>query len=132
MRFVDANVFIYVAVKSPKDDFETSKKILRRIEGGEEAVTSTAVLQEVIDWLEYSDRREQVRDFIIAVNSYATLRKVETTWEDMLGALDHVKDYDLSFVDGVNLQIMRRNGIREIYSNDRDFERVGWIHRVWE
>jgi predicted nucleic acid-binding protein len=37
MRFVDANVFIYVLVKSPKEAYETSKQILQRIENGEEA-----------------------------------------------------------------------------------------------
>ena len=40
MRFVDANVFIYQFIQSPKDDFEISGKILDRIEGGEPAVTS--------------------------------------------------------------------------------------------
>ncbi len=53
MRFVDANVFIYVLVKSPQEDYEISKGIFERIENGEETATSLAVIQEIIDWLEY-------------------------------------------------------------------------------
>jgi predicted nucleic acid-binding protein len=49
MRFVDANIFIYVLVKSPKKDHEISQKILKRIENGEETPTNLDVLQEVVD-----------------------------------------------------------------------------------
>jgi predicted nucleic acid-binding protein len=59
MRFVDANVFIYALVKSPKKDYEISKRILKRIENGEETATSLAVLQEVVDWLEYNKRKKR-------------------------------------------------------------------------
>ena len=60
MRFVDSNVFIYVLVRSPKDDYKVAKKILERIEGGEEAVTNVAVIQEIVDWLECNNRREEI------------------------------------------------------------------------
>ena len=42
MRFVDSNIFIYVLVKSPRDDYVIAKRILQRIEEGEKAVTNTA------------------------------------------------------------------------------------------
>ncbi|RLI31355.1 hypothetical protein DRO56_05240 [Candidatus Bathyarchaeota archaeon] len=131
MRFVDANVFIYVLVGSPREDYETARRILRRIEGGEEAITSTAILQEVIDWLEYNGRRREVGDFLKAVNSYLTLRKASPTWEDMLSALDRMEEADLDYVDALTLQIMAREGVEEIYSNDRDFDRVPGVRRIW-
>jgi len=49
LRFIDSNVFIYVLVKSPKDDYIIAKRILQRIEEGEEAVTNTAVIQEIVN-----------------------------------------------------------------------------------
>jgi len=132
MRFVDANVFIYILIKSPRESFETSRKILQRIEAGEEAITSTAVLQEVVDWLEYNRRKKEIKVFLTAVNSYISLRKTTPSWADMLSALDHMEAEDIDYVDALTLHTMKKNGLDEIYSNDRDFDRVTWVKRIWE
>lgn len=132
MRFVDANVFIYVLVKSPKKDFEISKRILKRIEKGEETATNLAVIQEVVDWLEYSNRKKEVRSFLTAVNSYLTMNKFHITWDNLLTALEDVDKHKIDFVDALTLQTMEKNKITEIYSNDKDFDRVQWIKRIWE
>jgi predicted nucleic acid-binding protein len=132
MRFVDANVFIYILIKSPRESFETSRKILQRIEAGEEAITSTAVLQEVVDWLEYNRRKKEIKVFLTAVNSYISLHKTTPSWEDMLSALDHMEAEDIDYVDALTLHTMKKNGLDEIYSNDRDFDRVTWVKRIWD
>ena len=131
MRFVDANVFIYCLVKSPEDAYGVSREILKGIEDGEEALTSTAVIQEVVDWLEYNNRKKEVKAFLIAVNSYLTLRKAEVAWEDMLAALDDMERFGVDFVDALTLQLMKKNEVTEIYSSDTDFDRVERVRRVW-
>jgi predicted nucleic acid-binding protein len=30
------------------------------------------------------------------------------------------------------LLIIREKGITEIYSNDKDFDKIGWVKRIWE
>lgn len=132
MRFVDANVFIYVLVESPKKDCEISKRILKRIENGEETVTSLAVIQEIVDWLEYNNRKKEVRSFLVGVNSYLSLQKTNVDWDDFLSALDNVDKYKIDYVDALTLQRMKKNKITEIYSNDKDFDRVEWVRRIWE
>jgi predicted nucleic acid-binding protein len=132
MRFVDANVFIYVLVKSPKIDYEISSQILKRIENGEAAATNLAIIQEVVDWLEYNNRKKEVRSFLTAVNSYLTMNKLPITWDDHLAALDTVDKCGIDFVDALTLQTMKKNKINEIYSNDKDFDRIQWIKRTWE
>lgn len=132
MRFVDANVFIYVLVKSPREDYLISRNILKRIEEGEETITSIAIIQEVLDWLEYNNRQEDIEKFLTALNSYIAMRKVEISWADMLDAISDMKKYNLDFVDALTLQAMKRNNVKEIYTNDKDFDRVEWIRRVWE
>jgi len=132
LRFVDSNVFIYVLVRSPKNDYEIAKRILQRIEEGEEAVTNTGVIQEIVDWLEYNDKRGEVEKILTALNSYISLNKAEISWKDMMEAIDHVKRYDLDFVDALALQTMKRYGVKEIYTNDRDFDRVRGIKRIWK
>ena len=132
MRFVDANVFIYVLVKSPKKDYEISKKILERIENGEEAATSIAIIQEVVDWLEYNNRKKEIRSFLTAINSYLTMNKLQITWDKFLPALEDMYEKEIDFVDSLTLQIMKQNKINEIYSNDKDFDRINWTKRIWE
>ena len=132
MRFVDSNVFIYVLVKSPKDDYIIAKRILQRIEEGEEAVTNMAVIQEIVNWLEYNNRRKEIEKLLTAINSYITMKKAEVSWSDMIAAIDDMNKYGLDFVDALTLQTMKRNNINEIYTNDRDFDRVKWIRRVWK
>jgi len=132
MRFVDANVFVYVLVKSPKTDYEISKKILERIENGEETATSLAIIQEVVDWLEYNHRKKEIRNFLVGVNSYLSLEKMSVGWDDFIAALDDVDEYNIDFVDSLALQRMKKNRITEIYSNDKDFDRVPRVKRIWE
>jgi predicted nucleic acid-binding protein len=132
MRFVDANVFVYVLVKSPKRDYEISKRILERIENGEETATSLAIIQEVVDWLEYNNRKKEIRSFLIGVNSYLSLEKMSDEWNDFIEALDDVDKYNIDFVDALTLQRMKKNKVTEIYSNDKDFDRVEWVKRIWE
>ena len=132
MRFVDSNVFIYVLVKSPKDDYETAKRILQRIEEGEEAITNTAVIQEIVDWLEYNNRRREVEKFLTAINSYITMKKAEVSWNEIMEAIGDMKKYDLDLVDALTLQTMKRNDVNEIYTNDRGFDRVKGIRRIWK
>ena len=132
MRFVDSNVFIYVLVRSPKKDYETAKRILQRIEEGEEAVTNTAVIQEIVDWLEYNNKRREVEKVLTAINSYITMKKAEVLWNDMMEAIGAMKKYDLDLVDALTLQTMKKNNVKEIYTNDRDFDRVKGIKRIWK
>ena len=132
MRFVDANVFIYILVKSPKKDYEISRGILERIENGEETVTSLAIIQEVIDWLEYNNRKKEVRSFLMGINSYLSMEKLSVSWDDFLPALNDIDEHQIDFVDALTVQKMKKNKINEIYSNDKDFDRIEWVKRIWE
>ncbi len=132
MRFVDANVFIYVLIKSPKKDFEISRGILERIEKGEQAATSVAVIGEVVYWLEYNNRKKEVHSFLLALNSYLSLEKLGVSWDCFIPALEDVYEKQVDFVDSLTLQTMKKHGIVEIYSNDKDFDRINWVKRIWE
>lgn len=131
MRFVDANIFIYVLTKSPKHEFQTSVNILERIKSGEDAIVTTPIVQQVADWLEYNGRRNAIPTFLASLNSYVRLRKVGCTWADMLKALDYLKDYQVSFIDATTLAVMERLKEKEVYSNDTDFDKVKWVKRIF-
>jgi predicted nucleic acid-binding protein len=132
LRFVDANVFLYTLIGSPKRDFDTSKAILKRVEEGEEAITSLAVIQEVVDWLEYNGRKKEAGVFLAAVNSYTKMKKVSNRWRDFPRASAEAEKEDIDFVDALSLAVMRRDKIAEVYSKDKDFDRIAGIRRVFE
>jgi predicted nucleic acid-binding protein len=132
MRFVDANVFIYLIVQSPQKDYEISERILKRIESGEEAATSLPVIQEVIKWLEYNNRKKEIGIFLTAINSYLSMNKLAITWGNFLPSLQDMHGKQIDFVNSLTLQTMKQNNITEIYSHDKDFDRIDWVKRIWE
>ena len=132
MRFVETNIFIYV-MTAHREFGLIARRILERIDSGEEAATSSLVIAEVGAWLEYHKRGSQMHAFLDAVESYPTLRKYETTYGDELRAQELEPSYPrLEFFDRVYLAQMERLKLTEIYSNDRAFDKVRRVKRVFE
>jgi len=132
LRFVETNIFLYVMTAHPEFG-HVAKRILGRIDSGEEAATSSLVIAEVCAWLEYQKRKTEVGTFLSAVDSYPSLRKTETTYIDEQRAQELERSYPrLEFFDRVYLAQMQRLKLIEIYSNDRAFDRVKGIKRIFE
>ena len=132
LRFVETNIFLYVITAQPAFG-PVAKRILERIDSGEGAVTSSLVIAEVCAWLEYHKKKPEVGTFLDAVESYPSLRKSETTYTDELRAKDLARSYPrLEFFDRVYLAQMERLKLTEIYSNDRAFDSVRGIKRIFE
>jgi len=131
LRFVETNIFLYVIMAHP-DFGPTAKEILKRIELGEQAKTSSLVVAEVCVWLEYHGMRDKIDAFFKALESYPTLKKCETTYEDEVKAEDLKSRYShLELFDRVYLAQMLRLKLTEIYSNDRGFDKVSGIKRIF-
>lgn len=131
MRFVETNVFLYVMTANPVFG-PIAKRIFERIERGEEAITSSLAVAEVCVWLEYHKVKGRVPLFLKALQSYSTLVKIDTTYGDLLKANELVSTYlRLEFFDRVYLAQMLRMGVREIYSNDKGFDTVRGIKRLF-
>jgi len=76
--------------------------------------------------------RQKIADFLGRVYHHEALRKESYTFMDMLKAIDHLARYGIDWNDCIILSQMRRNGYTEICSNDTDFDKVGWIRRVFQ
>ncbi len=132
LRFIETNIFLYVITAHPEFG-PVARRILERIDSGEQAMTSSLATAEVCAWLEYHKRKTEVETFLKAIESYPTLRKSETTYGDEQRAqeLEHAHPR-LEFFDRVYLAQMERLKITEIYSNDRAFDRVKGIKRIFQ
>jgi predicted nucleic acid-binding protein len=118
MRFVDTNVFIYALTAHPAFG-QTAKRILERIEKGEETVTSTLVLCEISWVLEAMGKQGSITPTLEKILSYKSLKTVEVTPDDLLMGANNMADYGVDFNDGVNMALIMRLGVSEVYSNDQ-------------
>ncbi len=132
MRFIDSNIFIYVATDHPRFGL-TSKNILKRIEQGEEATTSTLVICEVAWVFEAMGRQGDIKSTIEKILSYSTLHIEPFDADDLIVGANLMTTHRLDFNDAVNIAIMERLGINETYTNDeRHLGRLGFIRSVFE
>jgi predicted nucleic acid-binding protein len=130
-RFVDANIFIYAFTEHSLFG-KTAKNILERIENGESAITSTLVLCEVSWVLEAMGRQGSIKLTLEKLMSYNTLKIVSFNSDDLLVGANNMATENLDFNDGVNLALMMRLGINEVYSNDqKHFGRVDFLKLIF-
>jgi len=132
MIYLDTNVFIYILDENADKGFRNiSRKILKRIEKKELAITSFISLMEVMWWCEkyLKDKIKEVYDMIM---SYKNL-KIINIFSDMFDdALFFQVKYGLELNDCISLAVMVKSEIAEIYSNDTGFDKVEWIKRIFK
>jgi predicted nucleic acid-binding protein len=117
-RFVDTNIFIYTFTKH-KLFWKTASSILERIENGEPAITSTLVQCELSWVLEAMGKQGDIKPALEKMMSLKGLKIAEFTSDDLLIGAYNMAVEKIDFNDGVNLAIMTRMGISEVYSNDQ-------------
>jgi len=137
MRFIDASVFIYAYLK-PKtrlpnqvSEFKKSaKRIVTRLNEGEEAITTLIHISEVSNILEARFSYAQSVEVVSALLSKRSLEVVEPSLKNYLEAIEESRIQGLGINDALALLTMRHRGINEIYSFDSDFDKVQEVRRI--
>ncbi len=96
MRFVDSNVFVYHLSSDPAYG-ERAASILKRVENGEECVTSTLVISQVCGYMKWRKKAEAIPRFIGLLRALPSMTKMETTFADFARAAE--RHTDLSFME---------------------------------
>jgi predicted nucleic acid-binding protein len=133
MSFVDANIFVYHLAADQKYG-EKAKKIIERIESGEESHTSTLVIAQVCSYLKWRRLENVIPLFLSFLKGLTSLQKIETSILDFEEARNMQQEYNLPWSmwdDMVIAAQMRRIGINKIYSNDEDFDKIPQIKRTF-
>lgn len=130
MRFLDANIFIYAYYKPRKELSEKarwmkeeSKKILKKINDGEEIVTTVVHLSEVNNFLKKSMDIVTLQNLFLELYSLENFKIFDVRAEDYLAAIAMMAETGLDANDCLALKVMRDMDIKEMYSFDRGFER---------
>ena len=138
MRFLDANIFIYAFYKpkgrlTEKQKFmkEKAKEIVRKlIEGKEKFITTVVHISEVANILEKALSIEALNSILTTLYSLENLKIVGITEEEYLIAIELMKKYKVDVNDCLAIYIMKKEGIKEIFSFDKDFDKIEEIRRL--
>jgi predicted nucleic acid-binding protein len=134
-RLVDANIFINWLKATPRTatrdvNAALSGYILRKIEEGEEALTTVTIKDEVAIWLSRY-RAEALTRFLELLQGYASLEIVTPTADDQMEAGKLMGRYRLGYTDLLSLETMKRHGLKEVYSSDTGFDTAPMVTRIF-
>lgn len=133
MHFIDSNVFVYHLAADPTYG-QKARNLLEKIGAGEKSATSTLVITQVCSYLKWKGRQNAIPLFLSLLKTLTSLQKIETCMLDFEEARNIQTELSLPWSmwdDIVIAAQMRRLNIKEIYSNDNDFDKFPWIKRVF-
>ncbi len=133
MRFVDTNVFLRLLTNDDAAKAEQARLFFKNLESGQgEACTNSAVLAEIVYVLTspaiYGLSREDVANRFRLILQLKGLQIPNRKMHQH--AIDVFESTRLDFADCLIAADMKRQGITEIVSYDRDFDRIADISRV--
>jgi len=137
MKFVDASVFVHAFIK-PKRELkphevkikQAAQKIVKRINEGEKIAISVANMTEIANLLEAYmslDEALSIEEFLIRSAKLVTVNK-----QQYFEALKIAKEKRVGLNDALTYVVMLKNKIYEIYSFDKDFDKLEGIKRLYE
>ncbi|MFN3761729.1 MAG: PIN domain-containing protein [Anaerolineae bacterium] len=130
-RVVDANVILRFLLDDHPEQSPRSRELLRRVRDGEETVILPEVVVSDIIWTLrsfYHWPAEQIRTFVRSLLTLKGVRGVRR--EVLLQALDIFTECNVDFSDALIAAEMLWTGQEEIYSYDRDFDRISGLRRL--
>jgi predicted nucleic acid-binding protein len=136
-RFVDASVFVHAYLK-PRRELRTGEVLIKkhaqtivtRIGQGEPVFLSTVHFAEVANLLEDWMVLREAQAVQLGLATMDNVRILSVTRNDLLDALTVAGEGEVGTTDALAVLLMRREGTREIYSFDRDFDRFDDVRRV--
>ena len=135
MRFLDTNIILRYLTRDDENKAEACYQLFQRVSRGEEDLfTCEAIITEVVYVLSssrapYRLSHEEIRERLAPILTIRGLRLPQK--RVYIDALNIYASFpSLDFEDALAVAHMKRQGIEEIVSYDRDFDRVEEIQRV--
>jgi len=127
--FIDSNVFFYAKMLDRKYGDACAKVLDKIVRSELEAVTSILVVIELANALRKYRLSDEVKDVVNAVFSL-DIRVFEVDSLDVRTAAGIFNEFRISPYDCVHAAVMRKAGIVDIISADKDFDKIAWIKRL--
>ena|SRR3989304_775479 len=131
MIFIDANIFLRFFLKENELVSRDLEKIFNRIISGNIiCISNTIIIAEVIWVLDrfYKWNKEKICDNVELILNTPNIRFRERPM--IIEAINLYREENINFIDAYNYFFMKANGINEIYSFDKDFDKLPDIKRL--
>lgn len=134
MRYLDTNIFLRFLTRDDESKAQACHELFRRLrDGEEEATTSEVVIAEVVYVLTsrtlYNLAPDEIGPRLQPILALPGLKLPGK--RVYLRALDiYATSPSLDFEDGLIVARMEQAGFSELYSYDRDFDRIPEIQRL--
>ena len=138
MKFLDANIFICAYYKpkrtlTEKEEAikEEAKNIISNISAGKEQVLTTVVhISEIVNILKNGLPKDLLTKTILGLFMLDNVVIEDVTKEEYFAAVAIGEDLKLEPNDALAVDVMRQNGVKEIYSFDEHFNKITDITRL--
>ncbi len=124
-----ANFFVFALLDNTRRG-EKARAMQERIIGGEHAVTSSLTLDELLWVLVKNNRKGLIEDAIDDIYSMPNLTIASVSASAPKNAVKYIKGHNLKPRDAIHLAVMEELGVKDIVSDDADFDRVKGIKRI--
>jgi len=127
--FIDANVFIYANFDNGKKG-TWARSVLHSVIQGKKAITSSLVLDEIMWVLVRNKLAAEMRDVIAGIYALPHVDIVPISSHAPLRSLDFMETHNMKPRDALHVATMEEHNMKEIASDDKDFDRIPSIKRI--
>ena len=127
--YLDANFFVIATIAEDEKGVR-ARAIANEIIKGKLAITSSLTIDEVMWVLLKKQFKHDIRPIVEEIYGMKNLEIKEVPAGIPLRALDFMEKHDLKPRDAFHLAIMEHFGVKEIVSDDADFDDIPGIKRI--
>jgi len=132
--YLDANIFVYYRPRRRLNEEErlkeAAKGIFKRVSEGEPVITTVVHLSEVANILKRGMKLQELMELLMGLLMMDNIEIEDVNRELYFLALELGQELELDPNDALAVEVMRRKGVKEIYTFDKDFDRVEDILRI--
>ena len=131
MKFIDTNIFIRFLTNDIPEKADACEHLFREAaKKNESFFTTEMVIAEIIWVLEsyYELPKKEVQEMVekILITPFLFCPQKDL----ILNALSLYGDKNIDYIDAYNASILKEQGIKEVYSYDRHFDKINWVNRI--
>jgi predicted nucleic acid-binding protein len=130
MIYLDANFFIFSLIDNTSKGEKARKIHAQMVSGKMEGCTSALAIDEIMWVLLKSDRKHLIRTAVEGIYATPHLTVLNVSPVIPLRALDLMETKKLKPRDAFHAGIMIEYGIKEIVTDDSDFDRMAEFKRI--
>jgi len=131
MIFLDTNIFLRFFLKENESMFQRLEKLFYEIISGNIIGVANAMIIAEVVWVlsrSYKWNKEKICDNIEFILITPNIRFKDKAI--LVNAVNVYKEKNIGFIDAYNYSYMKANGVTEIYSFDRDFDKLKDVKRL--